>query len=409
MTDWRIPFTRVHFTGRELEYMRQVIESNHLSGDGAFTRRCEAWLANTIGCARVLLTPSCTAALEMAAILAEVGPGDEVIMPSFTFASTANAFVLRGAVPVFVDIEPRTMNIDAALVAAAVTQRTRAIVPVHYGGVAGDLDTLTALARDVGAMVIEDAAQALLATHHGRALGSFGALAALSFHQTKNITAGEAGALLINDPALIPRAEVVREKGTNRSRFYRGEVDKYTWMDLGSSYLPGELIAAFLFAQLEGAADITARRIAVWHSYHARLEVLEEAGRLVRPTPPPDSGGNAHIYYVLLPSIEDRTAVINALAEKRISAVFHYVPLHSSPAGLRYGRTASSMAVTDDVSDRLLRLPLWPDMTEHDVDLVVGEIAATLRYTPVATAGAHSSAKRGAQARVCLPEEKPSL
>lgn len=359
--------------------MQRVIESGQLAGDGTFTRRCEEWLSKTIGCARVLLTPSGTAALEMAAILANVGPGDEVIMPSFTFASTANAFVLRGAVPVFVDIEPRTMNIDAARAAAAVTPRTRAIVPVHYGGVAGDLETLGGIARDAGAMLIEDAAQALLATHDGRPLGSFGALAAVSFHQTKNITAGEAGALLINDPALIQRAEVVREKGTNRSRFYRGEVDKYTWMDVGSSYLPGELIAAFLFAQLEHAAEITARRTVVWERYHARLEELEKAGQLIRPEP--RAGGNAHLYYVLLPSVSERTAVIDALREKRISAVFHYVPLHSSPAGRRYGRAAGSMAITDDVSARLLRLPLWADMTEDDVELVVDAVAASLRRT----------------------------
>ncbi|HEX8253766.1 MAG TPA: dTDP-4-amino-4,6-dideoxygalactose transaminase [Thermoanaerobaculia bacterium] len=383
MTQWRIPFTRVHFTGRELEYMQQVMGAGQLAGDGTFARRCEKWLSQTIGCARVLLTPSGTAALEMAAILANVGPGDEVIMPSFTFASTANAFVLRGAVPVFVDVEPRTLNIDAARVASAVTSRTRAIVPIHYGGVSADLETLGRIARDAGAMLIEDAAQALLSTHRGRPIGSFGALAALSFHQTKNVSAGEAGALLINDPALIQRAEVVREKGTNRSRFYRGEVDKYTWVDVGSSYLPSELVAAFLFAQLEAAAEITARRMVVWQRYHARLEELEMAGQLVRPAPIADAGGNAHLYYVLLRCLSERTAVIDALREKRISAVFHYVPLHSSPAGRRYGRAAGSMAVTDDVSERLLRLPLWPDMTADDVDLVVDEVAAALRRTAV--------------------------
>jgi len=371
----RLPFTRVHLTGREADYIARVMEANHFAGDGPFTSRCEAWLQQTIGSTRALLTHSGTAALEMAAILSGVGEGDEVIMPSFTFSSTANAFVLRGARPVFVDIDRRTLNIDPAAVAAAVTSRTRAIVPVHYAGEAADMDALESIARDAGAMIIEDAAQALLSSHQGRFLGSIGTMGALSFHQTKNVASGEGGALLINDPNLVERAEIVREKGTNRSRFHRGEVDKYTWVDIGSSYLPGELIAAFLFAQLEQAESITAKRLALWDRYHAALEWLEQEGRLVRSA----SRGNGHIYYVLLRSIEERTEVIDALRGKGIYAVFHYVPLHSAPAGIRYGRSSGTLNVTDDVSARLLRLPLWPDMTDDDVDVVAQALAVALR------------------------------
>jgi dTDP-4-amino-4,6-dideoxygalactose transaminase len=379
MTSWRIPFTRVHLTGREAGYLGQVLESNHFSGDGPFTRRCEEWLQREIGSARALLTHSGTAALEMAAILSGAGEGDEVIMPSFTFASTANAFVLRGARPVFVDIDPRTLNIDPEEVRSALTPRTRAIIPVHHGGTACDMDALGAIAREAGALVIEDAAQALLSTHGERPLGSIGAMAAVSFHQTKNVTAGEGGALLVNDPALIERAEVVREKGTNRSRFYRGEIDRYTWLDIGSSYLPGELIAAFLFAQLESAREIMARRLAIWEQYHAALEPLESEGVLVRQPRVPDGRRNAHLYFILLRSLEERTEVTAALRAQGIVAVFHYVPLHSAPAGLRYGRAVGTLPVTNDVSERLLRLPLWPDMTPSDVELVVSALGAALR------------------------------
>jgi dTDP-4-amino-4,6-dideoxygalactose transaminase len=378
MTRYRIPFTRIQSTGKELDYLREAVESGQLAGDGAFTRQCERWLVETIGCARALLVHSGTAALEMAAILADLTPGDEVIMPSFTFPSTANAFVLRGAVPVFVDIEPGTLNIDPDAVAAAVTSRTRAVVPVHYAGVACDMDAILAIAGQAGLMVIEDAAQALLSSYRARPLGSLGTMAALSFHQTKNIASGEGGALLVNDAALIERAEIVREKGTNRSRFYRGEVDKYTWVDVGSSYLPGELISAFLLAQLQQAERMTASRIAVWERYHRALEPLEANGRLVRPTRPVGSEGNAHIYYVLLQSAAERAEVIESLRQRGISAVFHYVPLHSSPAGLRFGRAAGPLPVTEDISDRLLRLPIWSDMTGDEADLVVGSVAAAL-------------------------------
>jgi len=380
MTQCWLPFTRIHLTGRELDYIQEVMRSNQFSGDGVFTRKCQSWLERETGCARVLLTQSGTAALEMAAILSDVGEGDEVIMPSFTFASTANAFVLRGATPVFVDIDPHSLNIDPAQVAAAVTSRTRAIVPVHYAGEACDMEPLQAIASEAGAIIIEDAAQALLSRYRGKALGGIGTMGALSFHQTKNIASGEGGALLINDDSLIGRAEIVWEKGTNRRRFHRGEVDKYTWVDVGSSFLPGELTAAFLFAQLEDAAAITERRQAIWDAYHAALEPLEREARLVRTS----SRGNGHLYYVLLHSPEERTAVIEMLRRNGISAVFHYVPLHSAPAGMRFGRAHGTLSVTNDIADRLLRLPLWPDMTFDHVAAVAGALAAALRVpTPL--------------------------
>lgn len=376
MANDRIPFTRVHMTGREIDYIREAIDGNRLGGDGVFSKRCEAWLEATTGSARALLTHSCTAALEMAAILADVKAGDEVIMPSFTFVSTANAFVLRGATPVFVDIDPETLNLDAELVEQAVTSQTRAIVPVHYAGVGCDMEALLKIGRNANAMVIEDAAQALLADWRGRPLGSIGSMAALSFHETKNVTSGEGGCLLINDPALVERAEIVREKGTNRSRFHRGQVDKYTWVDIGSSFLPSELTAAFLLAQLEESEQITAARRRVWDGYHEMLKPLETEGLLQRPR---TGGANAHIYFVLLPSLEKRSETIEALKANGVSAVFHYVPLHSSPAGLKYGRVAGPLPVTDDISDRLLRLPLWPDMTKDEVTSVVELMRVSLR------------------------------
>lgn len=386
MTRYTIPFTRLHLTGREMVYLRESLEGSRLSGDGPFTRRCERHLEQLIGSPRVLLTHSGTAALEMAAILSEVGPGDEVIMPSFTFVSTANAFVLRGATPVFVDIEPRTFTMDPGRAAAAVTSRTRAVVPVHYGGMAGNFDAILGIARDAGLMVIEDAAQAILCSHAGRPLGSFGQLSALSFHETKNVTSGEGGALLVNDPTFIERAEIIREKGTNRSRFFRGDVDRYTWLDVGSSYLPADLIAAFLLAQLEQAEAITARRIAVWERYHERLAPLEANGALELPAHSPRDGGNAHLFALLLPSLDVRSRLIDSMRSRGIYAAFHYVPLHDSPAGLRFGRAEGELPVTDDISRRLLRLPLWPDMTEEQVDLVVDSITAEL--TPAAHRGA---------------------
>ncbi|WP_081858710.1 dTDP-4-amino-4,6-dideoxygalactose transaminase [Pseudorhizobium pelagicum] len=366
----RIPFNRPFMTGKELYYMAEAKFGNMLAGDGPFTRRCHDWLENKSGCGKSLLTHSCTAALEMAALLLDIEPGDEIIMPSYTFVSTANAFVLRGGVPVFVDIREDTLNLDEGLVEAAITSRTRAIVPVHYAGVACEMDTILETARRHGLKVVEDAAQGVMATYKGRALGSIGDLAAYSFHETKNVISGEGGALLVNDPALIVRAEIIREKGTDRSRFFRGEVDKYTWQEVGSSFLPGELIAAFLYAQLEEAERITDERLAIWQRYHELLKPLEAKGLIRRPIVPEECQHNGHMYYVLLAPGIDRQKVLDALKKSDIFTVFHYVPLHSSPAGRRYGRTQGSLEVTDTQSERLVRLPLWIGLTAEQQENV---------------------------------------
>jgi dTDP-4-amino-4,6-dideoxygalactose transaminase len=372
----KIPFMRPHMTGKELWYIAKAHQNEMLAGDGPFTAACSAWLERRTGTRRAMLTHSCTAALDMAAILAGVGAGDEVIMPSFTFVSTANAFVLRGGVPVFVDIRPDTLNIDERLIASAITPRTKAIVPVHYAGVGCEMDPILELARKRGLMVIEDAAQGVMSDYKGRPLGTMGALGAVSFHETKNIISGEGGALLVNDEKLVPRAEIVREKGTDRSRFFRGEIDKYTWVDIGSSFLPGEIIAAFLLAQLEEADAITARRLELWQTYHRRMEPLERAGRLRRPVIPQDCRHNAHMYYVLLPSHAQRTRLIERLRELEIMSVFHYIPLHSSPAGRRFGRAATPMPNTDALSERLLRLPLWLGLETEVIERVAETIEA---------------------------------
>jgi len=361
-------------TGQELSNIAQAHQNHKLAGDGPFTARCSRWLEQRTGAAKALLTHSCTAALDMAAILAGIGPGDEVILPSYTFVSTANAFVLRGGVPVFVDIRPDTLNIDETLIEAAVTPRTKAVVPVHYAGVGCEMEAILDIARRRGLLVIEDAAQGLMTEHRGASLGAIGQLGALSFHETKNVISGEGGALLVNDAGLIERAEIVREKGTNRNSFFRGEVDKYTWVDIGSSYLPGEIIAAFLWAQLEQAEAITARRVELWNRYHERLEPCERAGRIRRPMIPAGCRHNAHLYYVLLPSLEHRNRLIKRLQARGIMAVFHYVPLHSSPAGRRYGRTASAMKNTERAGECLLRLPLWLGMDAGVADAVAREI-----------------------------------
>jgi dTDP-4-amino-4,6-dideoxygalactose transaminase len=353
------PFNRPYMTGSEFEYIAEAHANGILAGDGPFTKRCHERLEQRIGCTRALLTHSCTAALEMSALLANIEQGDEVIMPSYTFTSTATAFVLRGGVPVFVDIRADTLNIDESLIEAAITPRTKAIVPVHYAGVSCEMDAIMAIAKGHGLMVIEDAAQGFASTYRGRPLGSIGALGCLSFHETKNIISGEGGALLINDVHLAERAEIIREKGTNRSAFFRGDVDKYTWVDLGSSFLPGELTAAFLWAQLQQGDDITRRRLEIWHHYHGALADAEQRGLLRRPIVPAQCVHNAHMYYVLLPSLAARTDVIRRMRAQSVMPVFHYVPLHSSPAGQRFGRVAGSMARTDDLSSRLLRLPLW--------------------------------------------------
>lgn len=355
----KIPFNRPYLSGNELKYIAQAHANGQLSGDGAFTRQCHAWLEKKTGARKALLTHSCTAALEMAAILLDLAPGDEVIMPSFTFVSTANAFALRGAVPVFVDIRPDTLNLDENLIERAITSRTKAICVVHYAGVACNMNAIMSIANRYGLFVVEDAAQGILSTYEGRPLGSIGSLGALSFHETKNVISGEGGALLINDSTLIERAEIIREKGTNRSKFFRGQVDKYTWVDIGSSYLPSELVAAFLAAQLEYAEEITDRRMAIWNRYQTFAKPFEEAGYARRPIIPPNCAHNAHMYYLLLNNLEARAKFIDGMTSAGIGAVFHYVPLHSAPAGLRYGRCSGKLPVTDTTSDRLVRLPLW--------------------------------------------------
>ena len=358
-TQQTIPFNKPYLTGHELEYISQAHANGQLAGDGAFTKKCHAWLERNSGTHKALLTHSCTAALEMAAILADIQPGDEIIMPSYTFVSTANAFVLRGGVPVFVDIRPDTLNIDESRIEAAITSRTKAILPVHYAGVGCEMDAIMDIAQRHDLLVIEDAAQGIMSTYKGRPLGSIGHLGAYSFHETKNIVSGEGGALLVNDDRYAERAEIIREKGTNRSQFFRGQIDKYTWTDIGSSYLPGEIIAAFLWAQMQEASNITHKRMEIWHRYHDALASLEEAGKLRRPVIPQGCIHNAHMYYILLETLEKRTEVLSDLKDSGILAVFHYVPLHSSPAGKEYGRVSGNLQHTDSLSDRLIRLPLW--------------------------------------------------
>lgn len=371
-----IPFNSPPVVGTEMHHVQAAIGSGALSGSGDHTRRCEEWLDRELGCHRALLTPSCTDALEMAALLLDVGPGDEVIMPSYTFASTANAFVLRGARIVFVDVAPDTMNLDARLVEAAVTRRTRGVVPVHYAGVACDMDPITAVADAHGLWVVEDAAQAIGATYRGRALGTIGDVGCLSFHETKSVTAGgEGGAILVNRPELVARAEVLREKGTDRSRFRRGEVDRYTWQDIGSSYLMSDLQAAYLLAQLDAIDRIERRRHALWDGYARALGPLAAAGRFTLPAVPPHAGHNAHMFALKLPDRAARDALIDALRVAGVMATFHYVPLHSSPAGRRFGRFAGTDAATTDGSRRLVRLPLFYNMTDEEHRAVVDAVA----------------------------------
>jgi len=365
-----VPFNKVLTSNLELEYIREAIASGRTSGDGQFTKLCKTWLEQQTGCESALITHSCTAALEMAAILADIQPGDEVIMPSYTFVSTANAFVLRGAVPVFVDIRPDTFNLDESKIAAAITSKTKAIAPVHYAGVSCEMDVIKAIADNHNLIIIEDAAQAICTQYKGKPVGSMGHMAALSFHETKNIVSGEGGALLINDPQLLERAEIIREKGTNRSQFFRGEVDKYTWVDVGSSYLPSDIIAAFLWAQLEQSDYILQRRLDIWNYYHEQFMELEALGLVRRPMVPEHCQQNGHIYSLLLKDLETRTALMADLKSKGIQSTFHYVPLHSSPAGLKYGRTVENLDVTNRVSECLVRLPLGSGMTHLEADYV---------------------------------------
>ncbi|MDO8811662.1 MAG: dTDP-4-amino-4,6-dideoxygalactose transaminase [Gallionella sp.] len=367
-----IPFNKPFIIGRELALIADAVERGHLSGDGTYTKLCHRWFEERLDCRKALLTHSCTAALEMAAILCDIQSGDEVILPSYTFVSTANAFVLRGAVPVFVDIRTDTLNLDEMLIEAAITPKTKVVVPVHYAGVPCEMDEIMDIARRHSLLVVEDAAQALLSTYKGKALGTIGHFGCLSFHETKNIISGEGGALLVNDARFVGRAEIVREKGTNRSQFFRGEVDKYTWVDIGSSYLPGELVSAFLYAQLEHSDEITAQRCRICSAYAEQLALIEKAGKLRLPRFDTDSNG--HMFYILLDSLATRTALIAHLKAQGIYPVFHYVPLHSSPAGHKYGRVSGNMQVTNDLSERLLRLPLHYEMDDADVTRISAAI-----------------------------------
>lgn len=376
----KIPLGWPAMTGKEIAYIGKALANGRLAGDGPFTRKCHEWLERRLGAHRVLLTHSCTAALEMAALLLDLEPGDEIIMPSFTFVSTANAFVLRGAVPVFVDIRTDTLNLDETLIEATITPRTRAIVPVHYAGVACAMDEILHIASRHDLKVVEDAAQGLGASYKGRPLGSIGDLGAFSFHETKNIVSGEGGALAVNgDDGTAARAEIIREKGTDRSRFLRGEVDKYTWQAVGSSYLPSELVAAFLFAQLEQVDDINGRRLDAWQHYHDALEEAERQGLLRRPAIPEDCSHNGHIYYVLVHDAADRAHILDAFRSRGIQAAHHYVPLHSAPAGRKFGRMSGALAATDDLSARLLRLPLASDITPKMQARVLDTLLQSLR------------------------------
>lgn len=374
----KVPFNKPHMTGKELWYIAQAHQGGQLAGDGPYTKKCHSWIETRTGVRKALLTHSCTAALEMAAILAGIQPGDEVIMPSFTFVSTANAFALRGGVPVFVDIRPDTLNLDETKVEAAITPRTKAIVVVHYAGVACEMDTFCAIAQRHGLLLIEDAAQGLMARYKGRALGSIGDMSAYSFHETKNLISGEGGALLLRDDRFALQAEIIREKGTNRSQFFRGQVDKYTWVELGSSYLPGEIIAAFLWAQLEDATPITGERMRVWERYHEAFAAAEARGIARRPHVPRECEHNAHLYYLLLPGLAERTRFIDALRDLNVNCVFHYVPLHLSPAGRKYGRPQGSLQHTESLSDRLVRLPMWSDLI-HGQEAQDTVVTAALR------------------------------
>lgn len=372
----KIPFGKPFIAGKELYYIAQAVMEGHLSGDGPFSARCEQWMERYLGAPKAFLTPSCTDALELAALLLDIGPGDEVIMPSFTFVSTATAFVLRGAVPVFVDIRADTLNLDECLVEAAVTPRTRAIVAVHYGGCGCEMDALRDIADRHGLALIEDAAHALGASYRGKPLGSFGDLACFSFHETKNVISGEGGALVVNRPELVERAAVIRQKGTNRNQFLAGQTDKYTWVDVGSSFVASEIVAAFLWGQLERAEEITGRRKELWRQYHSALAPLEEQGAFALPSPPAHCTVNGHVFYLLAPSEGERDALLHGLNQQGANAVFHYVPLHSSPAGRRFARSHGELTVTDSLAGRLLRLPLYFEMGEADMTTVIGAISS---------------------------------
>ncbi|GLZ85868.1 dTDP-4-amino-4,6-dideoxygalactose transaminase [Metapseudomonas resinovorans] len=373
-----IPFNKPPYTGNEDKYVIAAMRSSKMSGDGEFTRLCQHWFEEQLGCRKALLTPSCTQALEMAAILLDIQPGDEVIMPSYTFVSTANAFVLRGAKIVFVDIRPDTMNIDESLIEAAITAKTKAIVPVHYAGVGCEMDMIMSIANRHGLFVIEDAAQGMMSTYKGRPLGSIGHMAAYSFHETKNYTSGgEGGLLIINDERFVARAEIIREKGTNRSQFFRGMVDKYTWVDIGSSYLPSEIQAAYLYGQLQSAKDINANRLVIWNSYQKAFSVLSE--KIETPSIPADCEHNAHMYYIKLSGLEARTRFLETLKNESVMAAFHYVPLHSSPFGKSLGKFSGADQYTTKESERLVRLPLWFGLSKQEESRIIETVSNAIR------------------------------
>lgn len=367
-------FNKPYIIGKELEFIRQAVINGHLSGDGPFSKKCHQYLEKHLRAKKVLLTHSCTAALEMAAMLCDIQPGDEVIMPSYTFVSTANAFVLRGGVPVFCDIRTDTKNIDESKIESLITSKTKAIVPVHYAGIACDMDAIIALAGKYKLLVVEDAAQAVNAVYKGKFLGTIGDLGCYSFHETKNFISGEGGAIAVNNRKFIDRAEIIREKGTNRTKYFQGQVDKYTWIDIGSSFLPSELTAAFLYAQLQEADKITAKRLLLWNTYHQELLELEENGLLARPVIPEYCVHNAHMYHIVLNDLPIRTALIEFLGKHDIMSVFHYVPLHSSPAGRHFARSAGELPVTDYIADRLLRLPCYYELEPAQVIRITGLI-----------------------------------
>ena len=369
-----IPFSAPFLTGKELQYVKQTLADGKLAGDGPFTKKCQQWLENKTGCIKALLTPSCTAALEMAAILTDIQPGDEIIMPSYTFVSTANAFVGWGGIPVFVDIREDTLNMDETLVEEVITEKTKAIVPVHYGGVGCEMDAIMALANDRGIYVIEDAAQAIASRYNTRSLGSIGHLGCLSFHETKNIQCGEGGALLVNHPELVERAEIIREKGTNRDMFLRGEVDRYTWVDMGSSYLPNEISAAFLLAQLEESDKITSQRKQIFQYHYEQLRPLREKGLCLLPDKRILERHNGYIFYLIFDSNKQRNRFIRFMKERGVVTVFHYVPLHSSPAGKKLGRTGTSMKVTNRISSCMARILLHPNMSKVETGFVVSKV-----------------------------------
>jgi dTDP-4-amino-4,6-dideoxygalactose transaminase len=369
-----IPFNVPPYTGRELEYIKKAVENHKICGDGEFTKKCNEWIEKKTGTSRAMLTTSCTHATEMAALLAGIQNGDEVIMPSFTFCSTADAFVMRGAEVVFVDIRPDTMNIDEKLIEAAVTRKTKAIVPVHYAGVGCEMDTICAIAEKYHLFVIEDAAQAVTALYKGKSLGSIGDFGCFSFHETKNFSMGEGGAILLKDPGYVENAEIIREKGTNRSKFLRGQIDKYTWVEKGSSYLPSDMNAAYLWAQLEVSEQITADRMVSWNTYKKELKDLADSGKIELPYIPEYCEQNAHMFYIKTKDITERTELISYLKENGIIAVFHYIPLHSSPAGKKYGHFSGTDVYTTKESDRLVRLPLYYKLTRSDLEQVIQKV-----------------------------------